>query len=90
MVAFRADLDQMVDLASRLASVSGVLSDESHSALDSSVMGSGDGAGALDHFVSNWSHGRAEIVTGIKTVRDALVGASGNYRSSDQGMAAKL
>jgi hypothetical protein len=90
MVAFRADLDQMVDLASRLASVSAVLSDESHSGLDSSVLGSGDGAGALDHFVSNWSHGRAEIVTGIKTVHDALVGASGNYRSSDQGMAAKL
>ena len=90
MVAFRADLDQMVSLASRLRSVSAALSDESHSGVDSSVLGAGAGAGALDHFVSNWSHGRAEIVTGIATVHDALAGASGNYRRSDQGMAAKL
>ena len=90
MVAFRAELDQMVDLASRLHAVSGVLSDESHAQVDSSALGHGDAAGALDHFLSNWSTGRSEIVKGIATVHDALVGASGNYRNSDAGMAAKL
>lgn len=90
MVAFRADLDSMLDLASRLRSVSDALSQENGSHVDSSVCGAGDAAGALDGFVANWSHGRAEIISGIKTAHEALAGASGNYRASDQGMAARL
>lgn len=90
MVAFRADLDSMVALASRLRSVSAALSQEDSSSVDSSVCGAGEAAAALDGFVANWSHGRAEIISGIKTVHDALVGASGNYRATDQAMAARL
>jgi uncharacterized protein YukE len=90
VVAFRADLDVMTDLAARMDQVSQALAGEDHGSVDSSVLGGGDAAGALDHFVANWSHGRSEIIDGIKTVRQALAGASANYRGSDQGMAAKL
>jgi hypothetical protein len=90
MVAFRADLDVMDELSSRMGSIASTLDAEGHSAPDSSALGAGDAAGALDHFVSNWSHGRSEIVSGLHDARTALGGASGNYRASDQGIAAKL
>jgi len=90
VVAFRADLDVMTDLAARMQQVSQVLSSEDHGGIDSSVLGNGAAPGALQHFIANWSHGRDEIISGIKTVHDALVGASSNYRGTDQGMAARL
>lgn len=90
MTTFRADLDQMVSLASRLAVVKAALEDEGHGSLDASALGDADAVSAMEGFVSGWSHGRSEITAGVETVRAALKGASDTYRGSDQGMAAKL
>ena len=90
MTSFRADVDQMTDLASRLSSVAGALQGEGHGSFDSSMLGDPDAVGAMNGFVSGWSHGRSEIVSGVRDVSSALKGAAGTYRGSDQGMAARL
>ena len=90
MTTFRADVDQMSDLASRLTGVSSVLQDEGHGSLDASALGHPEAIGALNDFVSGWSHGRSEIISGVQTVQSALKGAADSYRGSDQGMAGKL
>jgi hypothetical protein len=90
LTTFRADVDQMADLASRLAVVASALQDEDHGSLDASVLGDGDAVGAMGGFVSGWSHGRSEIVGGVQDVTAALKGAAHSYRGSDQGMAARL
>ena len=90
MTTFRADVDQLTDLASRLSSVSSALQDEGHGSLDASGLGDPDAVAAMEAFVSGWSHGRSEIVSGVDTVRTALKGAADNYRGTDQGMAARL
>lgn len=90
MTTFRADVDQMSDLASRLSSVSSALNDEGHGSFDCAALGHPDAVAAMRDFVSGWSHGRSEIISGVETVQGALKGAAGNYRGSDQGMAGKL
>ncbi len=90
MTTFRADLDQMLSLASRMTVVKGALQDEGHGSFDCSALGDADAVGALQGFVAGWSHGRSEIVSGLEDVQSALKGASDTYRGSDQGMAARL
>ncbi|HET9077152.1 MAG TPA: hypothetical protein VFN68_09480 [Acidimicrobiales bacterium] len=90
MTTFRADLDQMLDLASRMSVVKGALQHEGHGGFDCGALGDPDAVGAMQGFVSGWSHGRSEIISGLDTVHSALKGASDTYRGSDQGMAAKL
>jgi len=80
----------MGDLASRLSSVSNALQEEGHGSFDTSGLGDPDAVSAMAGFVSGWSHGRSEIVSGVDNVQSALKGASENYRGSDQGMAARL
>lgn len=90
MTTFRADLDQMMSLGSRLSAVSSALQEEGHGSFDCSVLGDPEAVAAMQSFVSGWSHGRSEIVSGVEDVRGALAGAADNYRGTDQGMAARL
>jgi hypothetical protein len=60
------------------------------SLLGVSALGDGAAVAAMSGFVSGWSHGRTEIVTGVRSAHTLLVGAAGNYRQSDQNMAARL
>lgn len=80
----------MTDLAARLSAVVSALQDEGHGSFDCSGLGDPEAVGAMQAFVSGWSHGRSEITSGVDTIRSALRGAAGNYRGSDQGMAARL
>lgn len=90
MTTFKADVDQMTDLASRLTSVTSALSDEAHGGFDCSALGDSGAVGAMQAFISGWSTGRSEISSGVSDVRDALNGAASNYRGTDQGMATRL
>ncbi len=80
----------MADLASRLSSVVSALQEEGHGSFDCSGLGDSEAVAAMQAFVSGWSHGRSEIVSGVDEVRTALKGAADNYRGTDQGMAARL
>ena len=90
MTSFRIDLDQVAHLAARLESVASALQGEAHGQLGVSALGDGAAVAAMSGFVSGWSHGRTEIVTGVRSAHTLLVGAAGNYRQSDQNMAARL
>ena len=80
----------MDGLASRLSSVISSLGEEGHGSFDCSALGDPEAVSAMESFVSGWSHGRSEIVSGIETVQGQLRGAAEAYRRSDQGMAARL
>jgi hypothetical protein len=79
MPAFKANTDQMTSVAARLTSVVNMLTSETHSGFDTAALGHGDAISALESFVSNWSHGRSEIATGVTTAHENLVGSAGNY-----------
>jgi hypothetical protein len=83
MPAFQADTDQMTSVAARLTGVVNSLNSEAHGGFDAGAFGHPDAVSALQEFVSNWSHGRSEISTGVSTAQQNLVGSAGNYNAVD-------
>jgi hypothetical protein len=85
MPAFQADTDQMTSVAARLTGVVNSVNSEAHGGFDASAFGHPDAISGLQEFVSNWSHGRSEIATGVSTAQQNLVGSAGNYTTVDHG-----
>jgi hypothetical protein len=81
MPAFQADTDQMTSVAARLTGVVNSLNSEAHGGFDAGAFGHPDAVSGLQDFVSNWSHGRSEIATGVSTAQQNLVGSAGNYKT---------
>jgi hypothetical protein len=54
------------------------------------AMGSGDVAGALDHFQSHWHDGRKHIDKNADTMISMLSSAVSSYRKTDDTLAADL
>jgi hypothetical protein len=90
MPSFKADTDQMTNIASRLVGVVNSLNSEAHSGFDTGALGHPDAVSALQTFVSNWSHGRSEIATGVQTAHSNLIGSAGNYSKVDTAEAASF
>jgi hypothetical protein len=83
MPSFKADTDQMTSVAARLTGVVDSLNSQAHSGFDTGALGHPDAVSALQSFVSNWSHGRSEISTGVQNAHQNLVGSAGNYTKVD-------
>lgn len=83
MPAFQADTDQMQQIAARLTGIVNSLNSEAHSGFDTSSLGHPDAISGLQSFVSNWSHGRSEISTGVTTAQRNLTGSATNYQHTE-------
>jgi hypothetical protein len=83
MPSFQAEPDQMTSIAARLTGVVNSLNSETHGGFDTGALGHPDAVSGLQSFVSNWSHGRSEIATGVQTAQQNLVGSAHNYTKVD-------
>jgi hypothetical protein len=90
MTFFRADDAEMGALATRLRAVSRMLEEQSRHLVDVGAFGLPEAVDAVSHFVSGWSHGRDEIVGGIRFAQQALSGAGDHYRRTDQAISESL
>lgn len=90
MSYFRADYEAMRQIASRLASVSSVLEDESRGNGPVEDFGLPEAVDAVRGFLSGWSHGRSEIVGGIRFASQGLSGAGSFYEKTDGAIAEKM
>lgn len=79
MPTFEADTGQMSQIAARLSGVVKALNSEAHGGLDASALGHPEAVSGLTHFLSNWSHGRSEIASGVSTAQQCLSGAAHVY-----------
>lgn len=80
----------MTSIAARLTGVVNSLTSETHSGFDTGALGHPDAVSALQSFVSNWSHGRSEIASGVQNAHTNLVGSANNYDKVDKGEAANF
>ncbi len=87
MASFGADVEEMHAAAVRLGSVVTTLQDEGHGSFDASSLGLPAAVSALERFVSNWSHGRTEIVQGVRALQQGLAGSATNYARVDTALA---